>query len=133
MKLTSFVNGGTFYSTVDAEDRSIYFFSRGRRLIAKVYLANKDLKAIRNLQEQTLKLLVQAWGRQKPYDNWTAHKNWNTQYDYYIEEENLVLFWKGHTCAYFKLFSQNAHMIEFVIETMIKLLEQYIKPRKTEK
>lgn len=133
MKLTSFVNGGAFYSTVDAEDRSIYFFMRGRQLIAKVYLANRDLKAIRTLQEQTLKLLVQAWGRQKPYDNWKAHKNWSLPYDYCIEGDNLVLFRENHICAYFKLFSQNALVIEFVIETMIKLLEQYIKPRKTEK
>ena len=124
---------GELYSFIDphCEPKFISFVVRGRKFIGSVYALSSDLKAIHNYQIGTLKLLSQTLIRKQIPQQWKRSTKWvSGRYDYWFDAANntLWIYIEGNAVArFFMPANANSYLVEYFIESQIKLLEEYIR------
>lgn len=131
------IRNGELHSFIDPhyEPMSISFMARGRKGWGETYVLNKDLKAIYNYQLSTLKLYAQAMIHKRVSDKWNAHRslNWLNGYDVWINNNVAWFYREGNCIANFYVFTDNTNVLEYFIETQMKLIERFINPKKSKK
>lgn len=132
------LKNGVLNSFIDPhyEPKTISFMARGRKPWGYTYVLNRDLKAVYNYQMSTLKLYAQAMIHKRVSDKWQARRglNWLNSYDVMIDNCNVAWIYREGSClASFYVCTDNTLVLEYFLETQIKLIERYINPRKSKK
>ena len=128
-----YVRKGQIYSFVDPIRKVVCFVANGRKFIGNMAMLNSDVKQIYNYQINTLKLLHQALIYKRVPPQWQRSSQWLHPYDYFIENNVAWIYREGNCLGSFIVCTDNARVLEFFLETQMKLIERFINPKKSKK